>query len=164
MVYGSYKINKFKKIKILKKKYFLKYSRYPNGNRADTICGLFTFTATKKKSVLDLVFKFYWSKTDENDVTYEPKSTVNFIDNSGTFYIPGWLPVWTVFIVWTDYENIAVFRACLNSEEYMWIDTRELNPSAKVVKKIKKIIEDYDFDKSKIVRVCTGVKYEFNLD
>lgn len=125
---------------------------------------MFTFTPTKKKTVFDLVFKYYWSKTDKNDVTYEPQSTVNFIDDSGTFYVPGWLPVWTVFMVWTDYENISVYRACMNNEEYLWIDTRDQYPSDKVVKKIKKIYKDYDFDTSKIVRTCSGVKYDFTFE
>lgn len=110
------------------------------------------------------MFKYYWSKTDKSDVSYEPKTTVNFIGSSGTFYTPGWLPVWTVFMVWTDYDNISVFRSCINNEEFMWIDTREINPSDKVVKKIKKIYKEFDFDTSKIVRACTGVKYEFTFE
>lgn len=81
--------------------------------------------------------------------------------------MPGWLPVWTVFLVWTDYDNIAVYRACNvigNGEEFMWIDTREQNPSKEIVRKMKQLIIDYDFDESKIVKTCTGVKYDFNFD
>lgn len=118
------------------KNFFLKYSRFSDGFAANSTCILYTYTATKNKSVFDLLFKLYWSKTDKNDFTYQPKSTVNFINNSGTCYAPGWQPVNFFFMVWTDYDNISLYRACIEGIEYMWVDTREQYPSKKVVKKV----------------------------
>lgn len=67
-------------------------------------------------------------------------------------------------MVWTDYDNISLYRACIEGIEYMWVDTREQYPSKKVVKKVKKIYRDYDLDTSKIVRTCTGANFEFTFD
>lgn len=67
-------------------------------------------------------------------------------------------------MAWTDYANLSVYRSGLNNEEFTWIDTRHQNLPDKVVKKIKKIYKEFDFDTSKMVRNCTDVKYDFNFD
>lgn len=46
----------------------------------------------------------------------------------------------------------------------MWILTRDQYQTEKVLKRIKKVINDFNFDTTRIVRACTGVKYEFNFE
>lgn len=133
--------------------------RYDNGPEGTTTCEYTEFSVITE-NVLNLTFKYYWPEPQEP--TYAIPSTVVFPSTEGKFYIPKWIGVPTIYILYNDYVNFGVYMACINDVDYLWIDTRSQHPSKRIMKKIRQVGKDLNLDFGKITELC-NVDFEIKI-
>lgn len=124
--------------------------RYENGPEATT-CEYTEFSVITE-NILNLTFKYYWPAPKEP--TYATPSTVVFPSTEGKFYIPKWIGVPTIYILYNDYVNFGVYMACINDVDYLWIDTRAQHPSRMVMEKIRQVGMELKLNFARMTELC----------
>lgn len=149
-------VNKFKPIRnfnisMLKGNRYTLY-RYKNGEERNTVCEISKFTKLPDGTTCLLVTSYFKNETFTNT---EPSAIVTDpTSDTGKIVAISWNPVNVYYVVYTDNKNFIFYSACIDGEEYLYIDCIEQYPSDEVVEGIKKGIKKLKLDKSKMTRMC----------
>lgn len=126
--------------------------RYRNGDERKTKCQTCQFTKTDDGYIC-VVVTDYWKN---GTVTYSETSTVvtDPTSDKGKVVLISLDPIVVLYVVYTDYKNFIFFSACVDGEEYLYIDCLQQYPTEKVLDAINKGIRKLNLDKSKITKAC----------
>lgn len=126
--------------------------RYRNGEERKTRCQTCLFTKTPEGFPC-VVLTNYWKN---GTVSYSESSVVvtDPTSDKGKIVAISWDPVVVFYVVYTDYKNFIFFSACIDGEEYFYVDCLQQHPSEKTLDAIDKGIRKLNLDKYKITRAC----------
>lgn len=149
-------VTKFKPIRnfnvsMLEGNRYLLY-RYRNGYERKTKCQTCLFTK-KEDGYLWAVITDYW----KNGTITTPEQSIIVTDptsDKGKVVLISLDPIVVLYVVYTDYKNFIFFSACIDGEEYLYIDSLQQYPTEKVLNAINKGIRKLNLDKYKITKTC----------